>query len=445
MALLTKAPRGTQDLLPRDTSNWQYVERTALDTAALFGFGELRLPTFEHTELFIRSVGDTTDVVQKEMYTFEKGDRSLTLRPEFTAGVVRAVLENGLLGDALPLRVCYTGSCFRYEKPQSGRLREFHQFGVEMFGAASPLAAAEVISLAAEVLDALGIPDISLEINSIGCPTCRGEYQKKLVEFFSAREAELCETCRDRLHKNPMRILDCKSPVCQEIAKGAPRMLDHLCGECSDHFEALKTALDGLGIAYTVNPSIVRGLDYYTKTVFEFVSNSIGAQGTVCGGGRYDGLVQQAGGAPTPGLGFAMGIERLLMVMQGANCEFPPKVTCDLYLGNMGAQNAPRAFELAARLRREGFIVESDVMNRSLKAQMKYADKIGAKYSMILGDDEVQSGRATLKNMSTGEKQELELGEGFVDAFYNIVLEKAYVEMNGAVDQLTETRILEGK
>jgi histidyl-tRNA synthetase len=380
MALITKAPRGTQDILPRDSARWQYVESTALDTAALFGFREIRVPALEHTELFLRSVGDTTDVVQKEMYTFEKGDRSLTLRPELTAGVVRAVLENGLLGDALPLRVCYAGPCYRYEKPQAGRLREFHQFGVEMFGSASYYADAEVISLAKSVLDALGIPDISLEINSIGCPDCRKAYYQKLIAYFADKKDQLCETCLSRLEKNPMRILDCKSPVCQALAKDAPRMLDHLCGDCKAHFDGLRAVLDQMGIAYTVNSSIVRGLDYYTRTVFEFVSSAIGAQGTVCGGGRYDGLVAQVGGNPTPGLGFAMGLERLLLVMEKAGCEFPPQNSCDLYIANMGEQNAPMAFALASALRAEGFIAESDVMNRSLKAQMKYADKLGAKY-----------------------------------------------------------------
>lgn len=434
MALITKAPRGTQDILPRDSARWQYVESTALETAALFGFREIRVPALEHTELFLRSVGDTTDVVQKEMYTFEKGDRSLTLRPELTAGVVRAVLEKGLLGDALPLRVCYAGPCYRYEKPQAGRLREFHQFGVEMFGSASYYADAEVISLAKSVLDALGIPDVSLEINSIGCPECRKAYYEKLIAYFADKRDALCETCLSRLEKNPMRILDCKSPVCQELAKDAPRMLDHLCDDCREHFAGLRKVLDGLSIDYTVNPSIVRGLDYYTRTVFEFVSGAIGAQGTVCGGGRYDGLVAQVGGNPTPGLGFAMGLERLLLVMEKAGCEFPPQSSCDLYIANMGEQNAAFAFSLASALRAEGFIAESDVMNRSLKAQMKYADKLGAKYSMVIGDDERQSGRAQLKNMKTGEKLSLDLGDGFVQRFYDILLEKAYVEMNGAVE-----------
>ena len=290
MALLTSAPRGTQDVLPSQSARWRYIEETALDTARLFGFEEIRVPTFEHTELFNRSVGDTTDVVQKEMYTFfDKGDRSITLRPEGTAGVMRAILQNGLIGGPLPVKASYVVSCFRYEKPQAGRLREFHQFGVEMAGAASPAADAQVIALAKAVFDALGVTGLALEINSIGCPECRARYHEALRAYFQARAGELCDTCRARLEKNPMRILDCKSPVCSQIAAGAPRVLDYICDGCRAHFEGLKTRLDALGIAYTVNPAIVRGLDYYTRTVFEFVATGIGAQGTVCGGGRYDG------------------------------------------------------------------------------------------------------------------------------------------------------------
>ena len=311
------AVKGTADVLPSDSYKWQYAEGKMLDTARLFGFGEIRVPVFEYTEVFTKNVGETTDVVQKEMYTFtDKGERSLTLRPEFTSGVVRSVIEHGLINGALPVKVCYVGGCYRYEKPQAGRMREFHQFGAEMFGAADPSADAEMILMADAVLKNLGIEKLSLEINSIGCPTCRKQYHEALRSYFESRKDELCDTCKERLDRNPMRILDCKSPVCKEIAASAPVVLDYLCDECRTHFEGVKRHLDAVGLDYTVNPKIVRGLDYYTKTVFEFISGDIGAQATVCGGGRYDGLVSQMGGPQMPSLGFAMGVERLLMVME---------------------------------------------------------------------------------------------------------------------------------
>ncbi len=316
MALVTKAIKGTKDVLPKDVYKNQYIEATCLGVAEQFGYKEIRTPVFEHTELFQRGVGDTTDVVQKEMYTFDdKGGRSITLRPEGTAGAVRSYLENGLCNEALPQKVCYNTSCYRYEKPQAGRLREFHQFGVECFGSASPLADAEIIALAKAIFDNLEVKDLSLEINSIGCPTCRAEYHKALKEYFNARKDELCDTCKDRLDRNPMRILDCKSPVCSEIAKDAPVMLDYLCEECKEHFDKVQEYLKAQRIEFNINPKIVRGLDYYTKTVFEFVSDSIGAQGTVCGGGRYDGLVEELGGQKTASLGFGMGLERLMLLM----------------------------------------------------------------------------------------------------------------------------------
>ena len=432
MALLTKAPRGTQDVLPADSHRWQYVENTLLRTAELFGFKEIRFPTFEHTELFQRSVGDTTDVVQKEMYTFtDKGDRSITLRPEGTAGTVRAVMEHGLLGEALPLRTSYITSCFRYEKPQAGRLREFHQFGAEVFGSKDPSADAELIAMASEVLTAVGVPadSLTLEINSIGCPHCRPKYHDALKAYFEGHKEKLCPTCLERLEKNPLRILDCKSPVCGEVAKNAPVVLDHLCEECSTHFDGLKVRLDALNIPYVVNPRIVRGLDYYTKTVFEFVSGQIGAQGTVCGGGRYDGLVEELGGQPTPALGFGMGIERLLLVLDAAKAEMPDPVCCDIYFANMGEAAALKAFQLCGQLRQEGFYAECDLMGRSLKAQMKYANKIGARYSMVLGDSEIESGKANLKNMATGEQVEMEIGEGFAGRVYDLMANAAYNEL----------------
>ena len=320
MGNIITAIRGTQDVLPAQSYRWQYIEKTLLETAALFGYKELRVPVFEQTNLFQRSVGDTTDVVQKEMYTFEdKGGRSITLRPEGTAGTLRCAIEHGLLGDALPVKVAYCLSAFRYEKPQAGRLREFHQFGMECYGTANPAADAELITAAANIFDRLGLRNVRLEINSIGCPECRAKYNEALKEYFHSHEEELCETCRGRLERNPMRILDCKSKICSAIAKDAPVILDYLCDECEEHFKGVKACLDTAGMKYTVNPRIVRGLDYYTRTVFEFVSGDIGAQSTVCGGGRYDGLISQMGGQPTASLGFGMGIERIAMLKYGIN------------------------------------------------------------------------------------------------------------------------------
>ncbi|MGI5856430.1 MAG: histidine--tRNA ligase [Candidatus Merdivicinus sp.] len=431
MALEIRSIKGTQDVLPADTYKWQFVERLFLDTARLYGFNEIRIPTFEDKSLFIRSVGDTTDVVQKEMYTFtDLGGRELALRPEGTAGINRAVIESGLINEALPLKLSYVLSCFRAEKPQAGRFREFHQLGMELFGSQAPAADAEVIAFVNDFFGILGLTGISLEINSIGCPTCRKHYHAALKEYFEARKEELCETCLTRLEKNPLRILDCKSPVCKEIAKDAPIGLDYLCDDCKAHFEGLKKRLDALGIAYTVNPRIVRGLDYYTKTVFEFVSGDIGAQSTVCGGGRYDGLIKSLGGADQPGIGYAMGIERLLMVLEAQGIEIPKPAPCDLYIASMGEDAAVRAMELAAALRSEGFAAESDLVGRSLKAQMKYADKIGAKFSMVIGDDELAAGKAKVKNMATGETAEVELDGDLSKFFYDHEL----AELSGALD-----------
>lgn len=407
MAILTTRPRGTNDFLPAETPRWQYVERTLLSTAALYGYGEIRTPTFEHTELFQRGVGDTTDVVNKEMYTFtDKGDRSITLRPEGTAGICRAAIENGLLGDALPLKVSYVFNCFRYEKAQRGRFRQFHQFGVECYGATQPVTDAEVISLAWEGMQTLGLKDLTLAINSIGCPTCRAEYHKALRAYFESRREELCETCKERLEKNPMRILDCKSPVCGEIAKGAPRVLDYLCDDCRSHFEKVQTLLKDADIPFTVDAGIVRGLDYYTRTVFEI---SIPGFPALCGGGRYGGLSKQLGGPDVEGIGFAMGLERLIMVMEQQGCDFPEPQQCDLYIASMGEAAAEEAFRLTTQLRREGYAVQCDLMGRSVKAQMKYANKIGALYSMVLGDSELEAGSAQLKQMATGTAKPISL------------------------------------
>lgn len=433
MALITKAIKGTKDVLPKDVHKNQYIEATALDIASKFGYKEIRTPVFEHTELFQRGVGDTTDVVQKEMYTFDdKGGRSITLRPEGTAGAVRSFLENGLCNEALPQKVCYLISCYRYEKPQAGRLREFHQFGVECFGTASPLADAEIIALAKSIFDTLGVRDLSLEINSIGCPKCRAEYHKALKEYFASRKDELCDTCKGRLDRNPMRILDCKSPICHEIAQGAPVVIDYLCDECKEHFEKVQKYLDAQNIEYKINPQIVRGLDYYTKTVFEFVSNSIGAQGTVCGGGRYDGLVEELGGQHTASLGFAMGLERLMLLMEAQGCEFPQAEKPDLFIVALGEKATLKALEIAKDMREEGFSALLDLNQRSIRAQMKYADKLGAKFNVVIGDNEVENKIAKLKNMQTGEETEISL-DTFVSGFYNISLndQLADLEING--------------
>ena len=433
MALITKAIKGTKDVLPSEVYKNQYIEATCLTVAENFGYKEMRTPVFEHTELFQRGVGDTTDVVQKEMYTFDdKGGRSITLRPEGTAGAARSFLENGLSNEALPQKICYLTSCYRYEKPQAGRLREFHQFGIECFGATSPLADAEMIALAKQIFDELGVKDLHLELNSIGCPTCRAEYHKALKEYFASRVDELCDTCRDRLDRNPMRILDCKSPVCSEIAKDAPVVLDYLCDECKKHFEKTKSYLDAMNIEYIVNPQIVRGLDYYTKTVFEFVADSIGAQGTVCGGGRYDGLIEELGGQHTPSLGFAMGLERLQLVMEAKGCEFPEPSRPDLFIVAMGDKATLKAVEIAKDMRDEGYSVVYDLNGRSLRAQMKYADKINAKYNVVIGDNEVDTKSAVLKDMATGEQSEISL-ETFVSGFYSITLDSQLkdLEING--------------
>lgn len=418
------APRGTQDVTPNQSYKWQFIENLLRETSSLFGFKEIRTPTFEQLDLFCRGVGDTTDVVQKEMFEVkaQKGTDIYALRPEGTAGVVRAALEKGLLNDALPLKVCYIIPCYRHERPQAGRLREFHQFGCELFGSKSAAADVEVISIVDHILKLIGLKSVVLNINSIGCPTCRAEYHKILKAFFEAKKADLCPTCLERLDKNPMRILDCKSPGCGELAKGAPVMIDYLCEDCATHFESVKTRLNTLEIAFDINTKIVRGLDYYTKTVFEFISTDIGSQGTIAGGGRYDGLVEQLDGKPTPALGFGMGIERLLMVMEAQGIEIPAPRECDLYIGSMGEPANTKACALTKKLRDEGFYVECDLMDRSVKAQMKYANKINAKMSMVLGETELASGKANIKDMASGEQKELAFETELANLLYDAML-----------------------
>ena len=403
-------PRGTEDILPDDSPLWRKIEQTAHEVCANFGFKEIRTPVFEDTNLFQRGVGDTTDVVQKEMYTFEdKGGRSITLRPEGTASVARSFIENSLYANPQPTKLYYIISCYRYEKPQSGRLREFHQFGTECLGSPSPSADAEIIALALTFFNRLGIKDLKLNLNSIGCPNCKKAYNEKLKEYFKQYEDELCDTCKTRLEKNPMRIIDCKSEICSRIAKDAPKMIDFLCDECREHFDKTRAYLDATGIKYTIDPDIVRGLDYYTRTVFEITSDALGAQSTVCGGGRYNGLIEEIGGKPTEGIGFALGIERLVMIMKAQGIDLGTAPATDIFVGSIGDSADICTQKLVYELRVAGVNAERDILGRSVKAQMKYANKTGARFSMILGEDEVNSAKADLKNMETGETTSVSL------------------------------------
>lgn len=415
MAVKYTKPRGVQDVLPDESRKWEYLENIIRGHAATYGYGEIRLPTFESTDLFARGVGDTTDIVSKEMYTFEdKGGRSMTLRPEGTAGVVRATLENGLLASApTPLKMYYLQSCFRYEKAQKGRLREFHQFGIECFGTHEPSADVETMQLAASLFKKMGIADdmITLEINAIGCPVCRPAYQTALKAYFEPHRQELCPTCQVRLDKNPLRILDCKEERCAQIAKDAPVMLDHLCEDCSTHFASVQDMLAQANMPFAVNPHIVRGLDYYTNTVFEFIAEGVGTQGTVCAGGRYDGLIQELGGQPTPAVGFGMGVERLLMLME--ENELMPSLPAKPVLYAVAVDEAGRkaARKLVAAIRATGEYAEYDIVNRSVKAQMKAAGRLGAAYTIVLGESEIDTGKAKLKKMEDGTEIEVNLAE----------------------------------
>lgn len=403
---MLSAPKGTKDVLPQESFKWHYVEDVAKKVAKDFNLKEIRTPVFEHTELFLRGVGDTTDIVNKEMYTFkDKGDRSITLKPEGTAGVARAYIESGLSNSPLPVKMYYIIPAFRYERPQAGRLREFHQFGIEVYGSPSPDADAEVISAAALFLDRLGIKNVSLNINSIGCKTCRAEYNARLKDYLRPHLSEMCETCRARFDKNPLRILDCKEEGCKKITRDAPRIVDYLCDDCSAHFKAVQEYLKEAGIDFAIDPNIVRGLDYYTRTVFEFVSGDIGAQSTVCGGGRYDGLIEELGGKPTPAVGFAVGLERLLLLMENTGVAFPVDEGPEVFFAGMDDECRRRAFSLASGLRRAGIPAECDHMARSLKAQLKYADKIGAKYVVVIGGDELAKGECPVKRMSDGHTE----------------------------------------
>ena len=404
-------PKGTKDVLPSEVYLWHHVERTARKTAEDFAFREIRTPVFEHTELFQRGVGDTTDIVNKEMYTFfDKGNRSVTLRPEGTAGVARAFIGNGLAGGVMPFKAYYLISAFRYERPQAGRLREFHQFGAELYGAAGAYADAEIISLADAFLKNLGLKRVELQINSIGCKTCRTAYNLALKEYFAPHLSRMCEDCNARFEKNPMRMIDCKDERCKAFTAGAPCMLDYLCDDCRAHFERVKDLLSAAGISFTVNPSIVRGLDYYSRTVFEFTSSAAGAQGTVLGGGRYDSLLEQMGEKSVPAVGFAAGIERLLMVLAAENAPVPEQKGVTCYLAGMDDSSRDKAFLLACELRKAGISCEVDLMERSVKAQFKYADKAGARFVAVIGEQELKDGAAEVKDMEKSVSERVNFG-----------------------------------
>lgn len=417
---MIQKPRGTMDILPKESKKWQFIEGVARNVCRKHGFGEIRFPTFEETQLFQRGVGDTTDVVQKEMYTFiDRDGTSYSLRPEGTASVARSVIENGLAGETMPVKLFYIINCFRHERPQAGRYREFYQFGAELFGATTPSADTELICLADDFLKGLGIKNTTLHINSIGCPECRPQYKAALVEYFSSRKEELCDTCKSRLLANPLRILDCKSPICSGIAKDAPKTVDHLCEACNEHFKGLQARLNVSGIDYQIDCNIVRGLDYYSRTVFEFISEGIGSQSTVCGGGRYDGLVEQIGGPKLAGIGFAAGINRLVLTMENGSNYVEEDDSADLYIAPLGESASVKANEICAFLRKFDLKCETDLVGRSLKAQMKYANKINAKNTLIIGDGEIESGKAQMRNMKLGEQTEVDLNN--LEAIYEII------------------------
>lgn len=401
-----QAPKGTKDMLPQDAYKWQYIEKVFRNVAKTYGIREIRTPMFEHTELFLRGVGDTTDIVQKEMYTFnDKGDRSITLKPEGTASAVRAFVENRLFNEAQPTKLYYITPAFRYENVQKGRLRQFHQCGLEVFGSKEASMDAETIAVAMDTLKKLGLKSLSLNINNLGCPNCRPKYNEALKKFLADNYDGLCDTCKSRFEKNPMRILDCKEKKCQEITKSAPIILDYVCEECDTHFNKVKEYLDILGLPYTIDPGIVRGLDYYTKTIFEILTSDF----TVCGGGRYDKLIEELGGPDMPAVGFGMGIERLIMTLEKEGIEIPSEDLFDLYIGARGDEERKYAFKLASSLRLLGVKCEINHMGRSVKAEMKYANKLGVSFTTILGEDELTNKKINLKRMSDGEIFEVSL------------------------------------
>lgn len=417
--MLTTGPRGTKDILPNTSGHWQYIEAQARNICRLYGYGEIRTPIFEHTELFLRGIGETTDIVEKEMYTFtDRGDRSITLRPENTAAAVRSFLEHKLYADPQPAKLFYIGPMFRYDRPQAGRYRQFHQFGIEAIGAKGPAIDAEIIMLAVQYLRQLGLNDLNLYINSVGCPNCRPVYRNKLQDFLRDKLPNLCKDCQSRFDRNPMRILDCKHETCASHSQGAPQMTDCLCEDCGNHFTQLQQLLSAAGVEYQLNSRLVRGLDYYTKTAFEIQYAPLGAQSAVCGGGRYDGLIEECGGQPTPGIGFAIGMERVLLALEKQNLLPSASNEITLFIAALGEKALAPAFKLLCKIREAGMAGDMDYIGRSLKAQLKYANKYPARYVAIIGDEEVEQGKVMLKNMQSGV-QEL-------------------VDMNAVLQQLTE-------
>lgn len=404
--MLTGRPRGTNDILPDDISKWYKLEKVMRSVGEQYGYREVRTPIFEHTELFQRGVGETTDIVEKEMYTFlDRGGRSLTLRPEGTASTVRAFIEHKLFAGALPVKLFYMGPMFRYDRPQAGRYRQFHQFGVEVLGSNDPSLDAEVIALTIDIYHRLGLKDLIVELNSVGCPKCRPVHRDKLQEFLSEKKEQLCSTCRQRYEKNPLRILDCKNEKCQEIVKNAPTIDQMLCEDCHTHFQKVQEYLKALGVSYRLNPRMVRGLDYYVQTAFEIVARGIGAQSSIGGGGRYDGLVEECGGPATPGIGFAMGLERILLALEQQGVALEDEFGVDVYIASMGEQARLKAFTLAQSLRKKGLIVERDYLDKSLKSQLKSADRYGVSIALIIGDEEVEKNQVLVRKMNASEQE----------------------------------------
>ncbi len=410
--MLTNAPRGTKDILPDTVGDWNYVEGEIRELCRRFGYSEIRTPIFEHTELFQRGIGEGTDVVDKEMYTFtDRGERSITLRPENTASAVRAYLQNKLYAQSNLVKLFYIGSMFRYDRPQAGRMREFHQFGVEALGEANPAVDAEVILLAMNLLEGLGLKDLELSINSVGCPKCRSKYRTMLQDFFRDKLEDLCEDCRSRFERSPLRILDCKKDSDKPYMADAPKITDCLCEECADHFAKLKELLTSAGISFTHDPRLVRGLDYYTKTAFEIKYPPLGAQSAVAGGGRYDGLIEEMGGNPTPAVGFATGLERLLLALESQNLLPEKNRSVDAYVVALGETAQAEGFKLLNSLRQQGLSAAMDFAGRSMKAQMKQANKLGAKYSVILGEDEIAEGVVMLRSMEDSSQAKVPMNQ----------------------------------
>lgn len=411
--MLTTKPRGTNDFLPGEVEKWQYLEGLIRELFANYNYKEIRTPIFEHTELFLRSVGETSDIVSKEMYSFEdKGLRHITLRPEGTAGTVRAFVENKLFSQSLPVKLYYIGPMFRYDQPQAGRYRQFHQFGAEVLGSAEPIVDAEIISFAVDLFSKLGLESLSVLINTVGCDQCRPKYQEALKEYFGQYKDQLCPTCLERLEKNPLRVLDCKEEGCKRVAAGAPTTLDYACDDCKDHFEKVCAYLKAVGVDYQVDTTLVRGLDYYTQTAFEVIMNKVGSQqNAICGGGRYNKLVSQVGGDDIPGMGFAAGMERVLLTLKEEGIELPIKQDVDVYVAPLGDAAKVPCFELTQSLRSAGYICETDYLSKSIKAQMKAADKAGARYCIIIGDDELAQGVASVRNMQESTQENVALNE----------------------------------